>query len=107
MNEILGPLLLVVLIPLAAIIGKLLAGLIKKGISKIDNEALQSFTWMAVRFAEQKFKKLHGQDKFDVVYERIAKNFPGVEKENIEAAIEATVNAMNKELGNAASSPTE
>lgn len=97
-QQILGSLLIAILIPVAAALGLLLAKLIKKGISKIDSEALQSVAWSAVHFVEQKFRDLHGKDKFDKAYEIIASKIPGVEKENIEQAIESCVNAMNKEF---------
>lgn len=97
-QQILGNLLIAVLIPVATAIGFLLAKLIKKSISQIDSEALQSLAWTAAHFVEQKFRDLHGKDKFDKAYEIVASKLPGVEKENIEQAIESCVNAMKKEF---------
>jgi len=97
-QQILGSLLVAILIPVATAIGFLLAKLIRKGISKIDSEALQGMAWTAVHFVEQKFRDLHGKDKFDRAYEIVASKLPGVEKGNIEQAIESCVNAMNKEF---------
>jgi len=110
MGEILqtlfGNILMAVLIPVAAAVGLLLATLIKKAISKIDSEAIQAVAWQAVLFAEQKFKDMHGKDKFDKAYEYVAGKLPGVSKEDIEKAVEAAVGAMNKEFPKAPSSST-
>ena len=106
-STILAQILVAVLIPAAAILGTLFGKLLKRGIAKIDNEALQQGAWVAVRFVEQKFKKMNNADKFAKVYTRLAKKLPGVKQEDLEHAVEAAVNSMKKESGNVASSPTE
>ncbi|OQX78905.1 MAG: phage holin [Candidatus Omnitrophica bacterium 4484_70.1] len=98
LNQCLGSILLAVLVPVATTIGVLLGRLIKRAISHIDNKILQDLAWQAVLFVEQKFTELHGKDKFDKAYEYIAKKLPGVDKEDIEKAIEAAVKAMNEEF---------
>ena len=105
-QQILGSLLVAVLIPVAAALGLLLAKLIKKAISKINSEAMQSIAWTAVHFVEQKFKDLHGDDKFDKAYEIVAGKIPGVEKEDIEQAIESAVASLHAELGEKVGSST-
>jgi len=98
LNQCLCSILLAVLIPIATAIGALLGRLIKRAISKIDNALLQQLAWQAVLWVEQTFKDLHGKDKFDKAYEWLAKKLPGVEKEDIEKAIEAAVKTMNEQF---------
>ena len=98
LNQVLSSLLVAVLIPIATAIGVLLGKLIKRAISKIDNAILQDLAWQAVLFVEQKFKELHGQDKFNKAYEYVARKLPGVDAEDIERAIEAAVKAMNEQF---------
>jgi len=98
LNQCLGSILLAVLIPIATAIGALLGRLIKRAISKIDNALLQQLAWQAVLWVEQTFKDLHGKDKFDKAYEWLAKKLPGVEKEDIEKAIECAVREMNAQF---------
>lgn len=92
---LLGNILIAILIPIATALGIFLGKLIKGAIAKIENETLQAVAWTAITFVDQKFKDLHGKDKFDKAYEAIAKKLPGVNKEAVEQAIESAVNSMN------------
>lgn len=107
LRELLPQILVAILIPVAGIIGTLIARLIKGLIKKNLNENLQGLAYVGVRWAQQKFKDLHGQDKFDKVYTAIASKIKGVDKMDIEEAIEAAVEGMNKELGPTASGSTK
>lgn len=102
-----GALIAVVLIPIATMIGRLIGKLLNKSIAKIDNEQLQSMAWVAVRFAQKKLKDKAGSEKFEAAYEYLAKKLPGVNGDDIEKAIEAAVNSLDLELGNAAGSPSK
>lgn len=95
LNPILATILVAALTPIAIILGKLLAKLIKKGINSIDNTLIRGLAWQAVLFVDQKFKTMHGKDKFDQAYTWLAKKLPGVDAEDIEQAIEAAVKEMN------------
>ena len=53
-GEILQGILVAVVIPVAGILGALLARLIKKGIDSVDNENLQKLAWLGVRWAESR-----------------------------------------------------
>ena len=94
-QQLLGSILLAILVPVATAIGVLLGKLIKKAISHIDNKIIQQLAWQAVLWVENTFKDLHGKDKFDKAYEWLAKKLPGIEKEDIEKAIETAVKEMN------------
>ena len=98
LNQLVGPILLAILTPLAAAVGMLLAQLIKRAIAHIDNAIAQQLAWQAVIWVEQTFTDLHGKDKFNKAYEWLAKKLPGVEKEDIEKFIETAVKEMNNQF---------
>lgn len=95
---ILGTILLAIALPVAAIIGKLLATLIKKGISKIDNTIAQQLAWQAVVWAENTLKNASGQEKFDKTYEWLAAKLPGMKKDDIAKFIETALAEMDANL---------
>jgi hypothetical protein len=97
-KSIFGTILLAIALPVAAIIGKLLATLIKKGISKIDNSIAQQLSWQAVVWAENTLKTSTGSEKFQKAYEWMAAKMPGMNKEDIEKFIETALAEMDKNL---------
>ncbi len=107
MMQFLGSILVAILIPVATGLGTLLGKLIKKAINRIENATLQELAWTAVRWAEQKFKNLPGDERFKKVEEYITEKLPGVNKEDIERAIEAAVKQLHIELGEEVSLPTK
>lgn len=96
-----------VILAVVPIIGLLIGRLLKKGIDQIDNQGLQSFAWMAVRFAEDKLVGPgQGTAKLEVASQWLAAKFPKMDPSTIEAAIRSAYKQFSSELGNAASSPS-
>ncbi len=78
-----------VIVTILGWVGRLVGKFVSKKIEGIENDALQTAAYVAVRFVEDAYKKTEGKAKFEKAYESIAKKFPGIEKEDIEAAIRA------------------
>jgi len=89
------------------IVGWLLGRLLKKGIAQIDNQSLQAFAWMAVRFAEDKLVGSgQGKAKFEVATQWLAARFPKLDPSTVEAAVRASYQQFATQLGNGAGSPS-
>ena len=108
-GQVVSDILIAVLIPVATIIGALIAKLLKKGIERIDNNSIQQFAWIAVRWVEDNLgtDTGTGSEKLEMAVEWLAKRFPKARKSDIEAAIRAAYQSFSAEVGNGASSPTE
>ena len=95
------------LLAVVPIIGLLLGKLLKKGISQIDNQSLQTFAWMAVRFAEDKLVGPGlGAAKLEVASQWLAGKFPKLDRSTIEATVRASYQQFAAQLGNGVSSPS-
>ena len=106
-SGVLTELIKAALLAVVPIIGLLLGRLLKKGISQIDNQSLQTFAWMAVRFAEDKLVGPNkGAEKFRVASQWLAGKFPKLDPSTIEAAVRSSYQQFAAQLGNAAGSPS-
>lgn len=98
--EILNQIILIILAPIAASLGYLLAKLIRKAIQKIDDNRLQELAYAGVRWASETLGRGTGtgQDKHHLVRMWLADktSLPITE---IDKAIKAAVNAVRDELG--------
>jgi hypothetical protein len=107
LSGILNELIKAVLLAVVPIVGLLLGRLLKKGISQIDNQSLQTFAWMAVRFAEDKLVGPgQGKAKLEVASQWLAARFPKLDPSTIEAAVRASYQQFATQLGNGAGSPS-
>ena len=107
MSEYLPQIIGAVLIPLFGIIGTLLGKLLVRMLDKIQNEHLQGMANVLVRWASQKLTGGNrGREKFRLVASKISKKFKWAKQEQIEEAIEAVVNNLRREAGNAEGSAT-
>ena len=107
LSGILNELIKAAILAVVPIVGWLLGRLLKKGIAQIDNQSLQAFAWMAVRFAEDKLVGPgQGTAKLEVASQWLAGRFPKLDPSTIEAAIRASYQQFAAQLGNAAGSPS-
>jgi len=96
-----------VLLAVIPIVGLLLGRLLKKGIEQIDNQHMQTFAWMAVRFAEDKLVGPdQGKAKLEVASHWLAARFPKLDQSTIEAAVRSSYQQFSAQLGNGVSSPS-
>lgn len=107
MNELLVNLLLAVSAPIAGFVGVLLAKLIKKAIDQIENNKIQSFAYLAVRWAQDKFKDISGSERYNEAIDKLASKVNGISGAQLEEAIRAAYTSMKAELGNVVSVSTE
>lgn len=106
-SGVLTELIKAALLAVVPIVGLLLGRLLKKGIDRIDNQSLQTFAWMAVRFSEDKLIGPNkGAEKFRLASQWLGDKFPKLDKGVIEAAIRASYQQFSAELGNGAGSPS-
>lgn len=106
-SNVLTELIKAAILAVVPIIGFLLGKLLKKGLDQIDNQSLQAFAWMAVRFAEDKLVgPKQGAAKLEVAAQWLAARFPKVGASTIEAAIRAAYQQFSGQMGNAVSSPS-
>ena len=106
-SNALSELIKAVILAVVPIVGWLLGRLLKKGIAQIDNQSLQAFAWMAVRFAEDKLVGPgQGKAKLEVASQWLAGRFPKLDPSTIEAAVRASYQQFAAQLGNAAGSPS-
>lgn len=100
-GEILKDILVAVVIPVAGILGALLARLIKKGIDSVDNENLQKLAWLGVRWAEDQMTgKKEGEKRLEVIKQWIrSKAGKKFDEDTIETAVRAAFQSFQKELG--------
>jgi hypothetical protein len=100
-GEIIGLLILFIAAPL----GKRLGSILKNKINEIKHASLQHAAWILVRFAEGFFTgKGRGKEKFEYVMDRLTKKFKWASTLKLEEFVEVAVSEMKKELGNEASS---
>ena len=106
-SSVLNELLKAVVLAVVPIVGFLLGKLLKKGLEQIDNQHLQTFAWMAVRFAEDKLVgPKQGVAKLEVAVQWLAARFPQLDPSIIEAAVRAAYQQFAAQLGNVAASPS-
>jgi len=100
-GEILKDILVAVVIPIAGILGALLARLIKKGIDSVDNENLQKLAWLGVRWAEDQMTgKGKGEKRLESVKQWVrVKTGKKFDDDTIEKAIRSAFQNFQKELG--------
>ena len=108
-KSILPEIFKMVMIPISASIGTLLAVGIKKLISSIDDTKYRRIAESAVRWVEQKYKKLESQKKFDFAKEYMAQKLgkklgAKISDKDVEVWIEEACKNLDIELGNSASS---
>ncbi len=107
LQGILGQILLLILVPIAGVLGTYMAKLLKRAIVNIDNASLQSLAWVAVRWAQDKYSHVKGSDQFGKACAHVADKVKGVSGSDVEKAVAAAYQSMKAELGNAASSSTQ
>ena len=96
-----------VLLAVVPLLGLLLGRLLKKGIDHINNQSLQAFAWVAVRFAEDKLVGPgQGKAKLEVASQWLAARFPKMDSSTIEAAVRSSYQQFATQLGNGVSSPS-
>lgn len=106
-SNVLNELIKAAILAVVPIVGWLLGRLLKKGIAQIDNQSLQAFAWMAVRFAEDKLVGPgQGKAKLEVASQWLAARFPKLDPSTIEAAVRSAYQQFAAQLGNAAGSPS-
>ena len=106
-SSVLTELIKAALLAVVPLLGLLLGRLLKKGIDHINNQSLQAFAWMAVRFAEDKLVGPgQGTAKLEVASQWLAKRFPKLDPSTIEAAIRSSYQQFATQLGNGVSSPS-
>ena len=106
-SSLLTELMKAAILAVVPIVGWLLGRLLKKGIAQIDNQSLQAFAWMAVRFAEDKLVGPgQGKAKLEVASQWLAGRFPKMDSSTIEAAVRSSYQQFATQLGNGVSSPS-
>lgn len=100
-GELLQNLLTAIIIPLAGVIGTMIARLIKKGINSIDNDNLERLAWLGVRWAEDQITgKKKGEERIKAVKKWIQEKTNGkFDDDTVEKAIRSAFQNFSNELG--------
>ena len=98
-QEFLPQIITAFILPIAGIIGTLLAIFIKQMISKIKNENLQALAYMGINAIDQKYPDLKGKEKYKKGVDWLAGKIKGVNSEQVDMAIESAVKQFNISIG--------